>query len=45
MADLVHRVTDVQDTRPLNGVQLSKEGRGFVDVLLRRVAKTIAVKT
>lgn len=45
MADLVHHVTDVQDARPLNGVQLSKEGRGFVDVPLRRFAKTIAVKS
>lgn len=34
----------MQDARPLDGVQLSKERRGFVDVLLGRVAKTVAVK-
>lgn len=45
VADLVHRVADAQDARPLDGVQLSKEGSGLVDVLLRRLAKTIAVKS
>lgn len=45
VADLVHRVTDVHHARPLDGVQLSKDGSGFVEVLLSRLAKTIAVKS
>lgn len=45
VADGVHGVADAQDARPLDGVQLSKERSGFGDALLRRYAKTIAVKS
>lgn len=43
-ADLVHHVSDLQDPRLLHGVQLPEQRRLLVDVLLRRIAQTIADK-
>lgn len=43
-ADLVHHIADLQDPRLLHSVQLPKQRRRFVDVLLRWFALPIAVK-